>query len=41
MTSNNEASVLERLDGMEQELRRLTAETERLEFRLDRVVQIR
>ena len=33
MTTNNEASVLERLDGMEQELRRLTSETENLEFR--------
>ena len=28
MISSNEASVLERLDGMEQELRRLTSETE-------------
>ena len=39
MTSNNEASVLERLDNMEQELRRLTAETENLEFRVDSIVR--
>ena len=38
MTSNNEASVLERLDGMEQELRRLTSETENLEFRVNGIV---
>ena len=38
MTSNNEASVLERLDGMEQELRRLTSETENLEFRVNSIV---
>ena len=38
MTSNNEASVLERLDGMEQELRRLTSETENLEFRVSSIV---
>jgi tol-pal system protein YbgF len=38
LTSNNEASVLERLDGMEQELRRLTSETENLEFRVNGIV---
>ena len=38
MTTNNEASVLERLDGMEQELRRLTSETENLEFRINSIV---
>ena len=38
ITSNNEASVLERLDGMEQELRRLTSETENLEFRVNSIV---
>jgi tol-pal system protein YbgF len=38
ITSNNEASVLERLDGMEQELRRLTSETENLEFRVNGIV---
>ena len=37
-TTNNEASVLERLDGMEQELRRLTSETENLEFRINNIV---
>ena len=39
ITSNNEASVLERLDGMEKELRRLTSETENLEFRLNTIVR--
>ena len=39
MTTNNEASVLERLDGMEKELRRLTFETENLEFRLNTIVR--
>ena len=38
MTTNNEASVLERLDSMEQELRRLTSETENLEFRVNSIV---
>jgi tol-pal system protein YbgF len=38
IASNNEASVLERLDGMEQELRRLTSETENLEFRVNGIV---
>ena len=38
MTTNNEASVLERLDGMKQELRRLTSETENLEFRINSIV---
>ena len=38
MISNNEASVLERLDGMEQELRRLTSDTENLEFRVNSIV---
>ena len=38
MTTNNEVSVLERLDGMEQELRRLTSETENLEFRINSIV---
>ena len=38
MISSNEASVLERLDGMEQELRRLTSETENLEFRVNNIV---
>ena len=38
MTSNNEASVLERLDGMELELRRLTSETENLQFRVNSIV---
>ena len=38
ITSNNEASVLERLDGMELELRRLTSETENLEFRINSIV---
>ena len=38
MTTNNEASVLERLDDMEQELRRLTSETENLEFRINSIV---
>ena len=38
MISSNEASVLERLDGMEQELRRLTSETENLEFRVSNIV---
>ena len=36
--TNDNQSVLARIDSMEQELRRLTAETERLEFRVDRVV---
>ena len=36
--SSNEASVLERLDGMEQELRRLTSATENLEFRVNGIV---
>ena len=39
MISSNEASVLERLDGMEQELRRLTSETENLEFRVNNIVR--
>ena len=39
ITSSNEASVLERLHGMEQELRRLTYETENLEFRVDSIVK--
>ena len=38
MIPNSEASVLERLDGMEQELRRLTSETENLEFRVNNIV---
>ena len=38
ITSNNDASVLERLDGMEQEVRRLTSETENLEFRVNSIV---
>ena len=38
MKTNNEASVLERLDGMEKELRRLTSETENLEFRINSIV---
>ena len=36
--TNDNQSVLARIDSMEQELRRLTAETERLEFKVDRVV---
>lgn len=32
-------SALERLDGMETELRRLTARTEELEYRIDRIVE--
>ena len=38
MKTNNEASVLERLDGMEKELRRLTSETENLELRINSIV---
>ena len=36
---SEDASVLERLDGMEQELRRLTSETENLEFRVNSIVR--
>ena len=36
---NDDASVLERLDGLEQELRRLTSETENLEFKINSIVR--
>lgn len=39
MTSAATGSALERLDGMETELRKLTAKTEELEFRIQKVIE--